>query len=184
MKRLFIPLTALLICYCTSCDTHTGSASTDDSSTGKKNIAAADGINDAIASGEVNKLDSLIATDAVDHAGMTGDVKGLDSIKAELKQMHSMMPDMKLEKLHESADGDYVYQWLRWTGTPTTSQMGMTAGKTMIMEAIEVSRFKDGKAVEHWEFMEPKEMMKMMPQSGMGNNMGMDTANNKHPLKK
>jgi predicted SnoaL-like aldol condensation-catalyzing enzyme len=32
------------------------------------------------------------------------------------------------------------------------------------MTAIEVVRFKDGKAVEHWSFMEPREMMKMMAQ--------------------
>jgi isoquinoline 1-oxidoreductase beta subunit len=30
--------------------------------------------------------------------------------------------------------------------------------------AVHATNFKDGKAVEHWGFMEPREMMKMMPQ--------------------
>jgi hypothetical protein len=28
--------------------------------------------------------------------------------------------------------------------------------------SLEVSKFKDGKAVEHWSYMQPKEMMAMM----------------------
>jgi len=31
------------------------------------------------------------------------------------------------------------------------------------MHAVQVVKFKDGKAVEHWEYMQPEEMMKMMP---------------------
>jgi hypothetical protein len=30
------------------------------------------------------------------------------------------------------------------------------------MQAIEVSKYKDGKVVEHWTFVDPKEMMEMM----------------------
>ncbi len=30
------------------------------------------------------------------------------------------------------------------------------------MKGLEVSRFKDGKAVEHWTLMEPGDVMKMM----------------------
>jgi hypothetical protein len=31
------------------------------------------------------------------------------------------------------------------------------------MKSIEVAKFKDGKAVEHWSFMDMQDMMKMMP---------------------
>jgi hypothetical protein len=47
--------------------------------------------------------------------------------------------------------------------------MGMPAGTNVDMSPIEVSKFKDGKATEHWTFMQPAEMMKMMP--AMGNKM-------------
>jgi len=68
---------------------------------------------------------------------------------------------MKSEIKKVFADDDYVMAWMRWTGTADGSMPGMPAGP-YDMTAIEVVRFKDGKAVEHWAFMEPREMMKMM----------------------
>jgi predicted SnoaL-like aldol condensation-catalyzing enzyme len=40
--------------------------------------------------------------------------------------------------------------------------MGYKVGEKYDMRAIELAKFKDGKIVEHWTFMEPSEMMKMM----------------------
>lgn len=68
---------------------------------------------------------------------------------------------MKTEKVREVADEDYVYSWMRYSGTSDGS-MGMPKGP-YDMESIEVSKYKDGKAVEHWAFMEMQDMMKMMP---------------------
>ncbi len=36
----------------------------------------------------------------------------------------------------------------------------------MDMTTVDVVKFKDGKAVEHWSYMDPKDMMKMMPPVG------------------
>jgi len=48
------------------------------------------------------------------------------------------------------------------------------------MHSIEVSRFKDGKAVEHWSYVDMGEMMKMMPQmKPMDNKMSADTTKKK-----
>ena len=41
-------------------------------------------------------------------------------------------------------------------------------GKPMTMTSVDVTKFKDGKAVEHWVFMDPLEMMTMMQQNVMG----------------
>jgi len=51
--------------------------------------------------------------------------------------------------------------WMHWTGTSNGSMPDMPAGP-YDMNGIEVVRFKDGKAVEHWAFMDAREMMKMM----------------------
>jgi len=69
------------------------------------------------------------------------------------------MKDMKTETVREVADGDYVYSWMRYTGT-SDGTMGMPNGP-YDMAAI-VAKFKDGKAIEHWNFMETQSMMKMM----------------------
>jgi hypothetical protein len=43
--------------------------------------------------------------------------------------------------------------------------MGMKAGQKMEVNSVDVAKFKDGKAVEHWIFMDPNDMMKMMMSS-------------------
>ena len=61
---------------------------------------------------------------------------------------------------------------MRFTGTAATADMGMKPGTKFDMTAIEVSKFNnEGKATEHWEFMQPADMMKMMPQNDMGKKM-------------
>jgi predicted SnoaL-like aldol condensation-catalyzing enzyme len=188
MKKMLFPAAIVLLGFASSCTNDSATSEHKEDSTAKTNIAVCDKINDVISNGDVAKLDSFIAKDAVDHGNPKGEVKGLDSIKAELAQMHVMMPDMKWEKVHEATNGDFVYQWLRFTGTAAANNMGMPPGK-FSMEGLEVTRMENGKAMEHWEFMEAKEMMKMMPPgNNMNGNMGYktapDSANNKHPLNK
>lgn len=145
--------------------------STTGGSQGEKNIAIVHSINDAIESGDVNKLDQYIATDGVDHAEH-GDVNGLDSIKAHLKQFHDEYPDMKLEEQQEAANGDYVFSLTRFTGTNVVPSMGAPAGTHFDMAAVEVVKIKDGKVTEHWEYMTMADMMKMMGGSKGMDNMG------------
>ena len=70
------------------------------------------------------------------------------------------MKEMKMETIREMADSEYVFQWMRYAGTSDGS-MGMPAGP-FEMHAIEVSKLRDGKIVEHWSFMDMREAMKMM----------------------
>lgn len=130
----------------------------------KKNIDAVHVINKAIETGDMSMLDSVIAADVVDHSGEGGEVRGLDNLKAEFTKMRAMNSEMKMDVIRDLADSDYVASWMRFRGTSTVAMGAMPAGTHYNMTAIELSRFKDGKAVEHWEFMEPSEMMKMMGQ--------------------
>src|SRR5690349_19209049 len=129
MNRALFVATAF-VCCCISCNTNSGTSSGNRSNNdaAQKNLDAAHAVDAAILSGNVSNLDSFIATDAVDHAGMTGDIKGVDSIKAELAKIHNMSADMKSETLKELADSEYVFQWMRYTGTASTGDMGMPAG--------------------------------------------------------
>jgi predicted SnoaL-like aldol condensation-catalyzing enzyme len=117
-------------------------------------------VNDAIMkayeAGDFSKMGDYIAADAVDHGGENGDVKGLDSIVAAMKRYHAMMPDMKSAITKTFADDEYVFTWSKTSGTMN--------GKKTDMTGVDVSKYKDGKAVEHWVYMDPNEMMKMMTQ--------------------
>ena len=166
MKKILYAIPVGLLTLCSSCSDK--SSNKMDNGAAAKNLAAAHGVNQAILSGDVSKLGDFIATDAVDHAGMgEGDIKGLDSIKAMLGKMKSMMKDMTQDIVKELADSDYVFQWMHFTGTSTMPDMGMPAGTKYDMTAIEASKYKDGKIIEHWEFMQPSDVMKMMPKGGL-----------------
>jgi predicted SnoaL-like aldol condensation-catalyzing enzyme len=164
-KLLFLLLMGVLI-FNVSCNDDNG----DDgkmSDAAQKNLEACRQINKAIESGDVSKLDQYIAADGIDHSGMMGEVKGLDSIKAHLARLKTMSSDMKMDIIKELADDEYVFQWMRITGTAANSAMGMPAGTKFDMNAIQVSKFKDGKATDHWEFTLASEMMAMMGQGQM-----------------
>jgi predicted SnoaL-like aldol condensation-catalyzing enzyme len=156
MKNLLL-LAIAVSSICISCNNSGGM-----SATAKKNMEVNDAIMKAYEAGDFSKMGDYIAADAVDHGGEKGDVKGLDSIVAEMKRYHTMMPDMKATMTRSLADDEYVF-----TRSTTTGTMG---GKQTSMTSVDVSKFKDGKAVEHWIFMDPNEMMKMMqsmPQPAM-----------------
>ena len=78
------------------------------------------------------------------------------------KPHKAMKKDMKTEKIRDAADGDYVYSWMRYSGTSDGS-MGMPKGPYS-MSVIELAKFNNGKAVEHWSFLEMPDMAKMMGQ--------------------
>ena len=113
----------------------------------------------AFQTGDASGLDSVISDDFIDHTDR-GDKKGKDSLKAMVKFVHDNFKDMKTDKIRDVADGDYVYSWVTYTGTSDGS-MGMPKGPYKL-SMIELAKFKDGKAVEHWSFMDSQDMAKMM----------------------
>src|SRR5204863_2785236 len=109
------------------------------------------------------------------------DVKGLDSIKASLARMHDDYKEMKFEELQQAATGDYVFSLTRFTGTNTVASMGAPAGTHFDMTSVEVVKFNnEGKATEHWGYIQMSDAMKMMGGNKMekmqpSNKMEMDT---------
>ena len=157
-KHLTILSSALIICFAACNDKPAGGLS----ATAQKNVEAMHGVTNAFETKDFSKLGDYIAVDAVDHAGDNGDIKGLDSIKASFEKYMATVDNMKSSLIKELADDEYVMSWYRYTGTFKTAQMGHKAGEGFEMKMIELARFKDGKAVEHWGMMEPGDVMKMM----------------------
>ncbi len=162
MKKLLVMLSAgcvLMLASCKSSDKKSGGGETD---AAKKNMEAATTIMNAFQTGDISMIDSVVASDFVDHTDH-GDVAGRDSLKAIIQMMQGMQ--MKMSVVKVLGNESHVFQWLRFTGT-SDGKMGMPAGPYDFTE-IELVRFQDGKAVEHWALVEPRVMMKMMPMPGM-----------------
>jgi predicted ester cyclase len=132
------------------------------SATAKKNLEVDQAVTKCFETKDFSKLGDYIAEDAVDHAGETGDITGLANIKAEMERMMGDMAEMKSDVIKALADDEYVMSWMKYSGSMKVDKMGMKAGEKFETKAIEVTRYKDGKVVEHWSFMEPSEVMKMM----------------------
>lgn len=168
MKKILSLGCAGLLCVLVSCNSGPAATSADDDVKvqQKKNLAASDAVGKAFETGDPSIIDSVVADDFIDHTDH-GEVKGRDSLKAMVTMMHSMFKDMKMDKVRDATDGDYVYSWMSYSGT-SDGQMGMPKGPYK-MSSIEVTRFKDGKAEEHWAFMDAQDMAKMMapPQTNM-----------------
>ncbi|MBL0068046.1 MAG: nuclear transport factor 2 family protein [Chitinophagaceae bacterium] len=165
MKKSLFILTAGTIIFFTSCSSKKEEKSNGISDKAKANIAASHVVSDAFMTGDLSKIDSVVSSDFVDHTDK-GDM-GRDSLKAMITLMHAKIKDQKMETIKDLADDEYVFSWIRYTGTSDGS-LGMPAGP-YDMTAMEVVKFKEGKAIEHWAFMEPREMVKMMappPSSG------------------
>ncbi|HMI79882.1 MAG TPA: ester cyclase [Ferruginibacter sp.] len=158
MKKILFALIVPSAILFISCNNEGGQSATT-----KKNLDAMHGVINAFDTKDFSKLGDYIAEDAVDHAGQTGDIKGLANMKAEFEKMSATNDNAKTVIIKELADDEYVMSWLHFTGTLKVDQPGMgKAGDKYDMKAVELAKFKDGKAIEHWSFVEPAEMMKMM----------------------
>lgn len=158
MKQILFAVSAFICCYLIACNNN---------NTGNdKNLSASRDIFKGIETGDTTKLSS-IASDAVDHAGPLGEVTNGDSIKGMLAQIHNHIKDLKIEILNDASSGDYVYTWNKWSGTALDSSMGFTANQPFITSGVDIVKFRDGKAVEHWGFLDQKEVnamrARMMP---------------------
>ena len=159
MKRYLLIIAAASVCLLSACKSKDSGGMSEKA---KKNLEAHHAVSKMFETGDFSKLGDYIATDAIDHTGMKGEVIGLDSIKAAFAMYMSMMSDMKSETVKELADDDYTFEWVKQTWVAKVDDMGMKAGDKGNMEAIEVTKFKDGKASDHWTFISYTDMVKMM----------------------
>ena len=157
MKKIFFILSSAL-CFLLSACNEKDSGNGGMSDAARKNLDAFHAVDNAFQTGDISRIDSVVASDFVDHTP-----KG-DHNRDSLKAMITMMKNagtMKSEIKKEFSDDEYVMAWMRWTGTSNGSMPDMPAGP-YDMNGIEVVRFKDSKAVEHWAFMDARDIMKMM----------------------
>ena len=131
----------------------------------QKNIEAWHAVSMAFSTGNTGALDSVIAEDYIDHTPR-GDYIGRDSVKANVARTHAHVKDIKMVTIRELVDEEYGFFWMHFTGKRIGA--GSVNAGLFDFTAIQVVRFNNGKAVEHWEYTEMKELMKMMQQRGSG----------------
>ncbi|MCB0795462.1 MAG: ester cyclase [Flavobacteriales bacterium] len=118
--------------------------------------------------GNTDELDAYVSADFVDHQKPPEvTTTGHQMIKDMFALYRTSMPDLHQEWLHASTSGDRTYIHYHLTGTNTGPYGDMPAtGKAMDVMGVDIIRFADGKAVEHWGYMEEAKMMEQLGMMG------------------
>jgi predicted ester cyclase len=114
--------------------------------------------------GDLTGVESLIAPNAVDHQGMPGvDTNGVEGFKRLVTIMHTAYPDMHMHIEDLIAEGDKVVARTEMHGRNTGAFMDQPAtNKEVEGKSIDIIRFENGLAVEHWGISNDLEMMQQL----------------------
>jgi predicted ester cyclase len=122
----------------------------------ERNKAAARAVFDIWSTGEVERLDQLVAPGVVHHDRYDPHgAEGLVGMKRTIEVNRHAFPDMQLTVEDQIAEGDKVVT--RWCGEMThTGELAGAAptGRCVTITGITIDRFEDGKIVEAWRSMD------------------------------
>ncbi len=119
---------------------------------------------EVINNANIAAADELFAEDFVDHGPM-GDIQGREATKGLFRQWLSAVPDAHCTVENVIVQGNLAGWLVRTTGTHTGDGLGFPAtGKSFETVAVNMGRFRDGMAVEHWS---EQGLLPMLVQIGM-----------------
>ena len=128
--------------------------------TDENKAAARRFVEEVMNKGNVGVIDELTAPGFVDHSLPPGVPAGTEGFKGFVRTFRTAFPDLHYTIDDEIADGDKVVQRTTAHGTMGGDFQGMPAShKSATWQEIHISRFQDGKAVEHWGVVDQLAMM-------------------------
>jgi steroid delta-isomerase-like uncharacterized protein len=118
--------------------------------------------------GDLDVADELIGANVVEHQqqpGVTPDAAGPELVKQIARFFRSAFPDLHIAVNDLIAEGDRVAARVTISGTHQGEIMGIApTGKRVEIRSIDIIRFEDGRAAEHWG---ETDIMSMMQQLGV-----------------
>jgi steroid delta-isomerase-like uncharacterized protein len=129
----------------------------------EENKAIAHRIYEVFNTGNLALADELIIADVVEHQAMPGQEPGLAGFKQFVTISRAAFPDIQVTVEDMIAERDKVVARVTIRGTHTGEFMGMPpTSKSFTVSAIDIIRFADGKAVEHWGNQDDLGMMQQL----------------------
>ena len=138
-----------------------------------QNKAVAQRFYDEVANGRnYDAIDEICRADFVDHEEFPGLPPGREGVRLFMQGFHASFPDAEWIAEDMLAEGDVVACRVRMTGTHQGPFMDIPAtGRPIDVTTIDIIRFEDGQAVEHWGVTDAMAMMQqlgMMPEPEAG----------------
>jgi steroid delta-isomerase-like uncharacterized protein len=110
--------------------------------------------------GNIDLIDDLCAENFIEHEELPGFEPTRDGVKQFFKMYRKAFPDLKFKTEFMFAADDKVVTYLTISGTHKGEFLDMKAtGKKINLKGIDIVRFSDGKAVEHWGITDTMAMM-------------------------
>jgi len=170
MKSKF--LSALLLCFViafNSCNQNPGAENQTTPALSKEQVnkQAYLEIVKAFETGVTDSLGKYVAENTVSHnepmPGVTS--TGLQQMKDVIALYRKSFTNIKMQYYHVIAEGDMLYAHGSWSGNNTGEYMGMPATNKAVsnVEFVDILRYENGKAAEHWAV---GDWIKMMAQMG------------------
>jgi predicted ester cyclase len=108
-------------------------------------------LEEVINRGNVSVIDELSGANFVDHQAPPGVPPTIEGFKAWITMFRAAFPDLHYTLEDSIAEGDRVVQRTTAHGTMKGDFMRMPAsGKSATWSEIHITRFENGKTVEHW----------------------------------
>ncbi len=104
-----------------------------------------------IAQANLDTFKELVAGDFINHTAAHNVTKGPDGLLAFVQQFHQSFSNLRIEVLHQLAEGDAVATRKIIHGTHSGPFMGVSAtGKTFGLDVMDFVRLENGQYKEHW----------------------------------
>ncbi len=118
---------------------------------------------EAVASGDFDALDALIADDLIEHEELPGFEPTKDGVLEFFRQLRAAFPDLVMTPQDMVSEGDRVSVRGTMTGTHRGEFMGIPATDNRIEVAFaDFLRLEDGRLAEHWGLTDTETMMRQL----------------------
>jgi len=102
------------------------------------------------------RMDATMAPNCVTHVPPSPDIVGLEAYKKYITDSQSAFPDLRLTHQQYILDGNWGASLFTWTGTHKDT------GKRVKVTGACITKWVDGKCVEHWTFADNLGLMQQL----------------------
>lgn len=160
-QTLFFAIAFAVVIFIFASCSNRGAASTtqNTNSTIQKNLAVNAALFKAVETGDRAALDTLISNNIVDHNGINNKLTtNADSIRSMLAGYYTQLKDFKIRIITAAANNDYVFTYEDVTGKTLDSTKEQPDGVLIHSNPVDLVKIKNGKVIEHWEFVNSKKI--------------------------
>jgi predicted ester cyclase len=107
---------------------------------------------EAVARGDIDAIDELLAADFVDHSTLAGQEPGREGYKQQVAEQHAALSDVRSTIEDQVAKGDKVVTRITWRSIHDRGEYFglMPRDKEVVVTSMAMHRIEGGKIAEEW----------------------------------